>query len=271
MKTTFSIGEMSKLHHTTIQTLRYYDEIGLFVPSHVDEKSGYRYYSTEQFEQLNTIHYLKDLGFSLKEIKAHLEHRSIDGFLDLLQKQQNNTEVKIRELQRVRAKFEHRMNEIVQARKINRLGVVTIRECKERKILKLKENITSEPSLEVALRRLENMSPARSSIFIGGVGLTIDKEQVKNHRFDEYNSIFILCEDHITDHERAAVFPEGTYACIYFRGDRSASPDYYKILLDGIHKKRLQIAGDSIERTLIDDSISRNPEDHLTEIQIPVK
>lgn len=270
MKITFSIGEMSKLHNTTIQTLRYYDEIGLLVPIHVDEKSGYRYYSTEQFEQLNTINYLKDLGFSLKEIKTHVDQRSIEGFINLLQNQKKITDEKIRELQRISAKFEHRMTEIIQAQKIKQFGVVIIQELSERKILKLKQCITSEPSLEISLRNLENMSNVRSSVFIGGVGLTVDIENAKKHKFDEYNSIFILYEDDKVKNEFTTTLPKGRYACIYFRGNRSASPDYYEILLDDIEKNGLQIIGDSIERTLIDHSITMNTENHITEIQIPV-
>lgn len=81
MKNRFTIGEMSKLHNVPIKTLRYYDEIGLFKPIKVDKCSGYRYYSTEQFEQLNTIKYLKFLGFSLKEIKKHLETRDVRDFI----------------------------------------------------------------------------------------------------------------------------------------------------------------------------------------------
>jgi len=55
MKNRFSIGEMSILHNVPVKTLRYYDEIGLFKPIEVDSNNRYRYYSTEQFEQLNTI------------------------------------------------------------------------------------------------------------------------------------------------------------------------------------------------------------------------
>ncbi|WP_276527243.1 MerR family transcriptional regulator [Brevibacillus reuszeri] len=55
----FLIGEISKLFQMDVRTLRYYDEIDLFKPTHVDERTGYRYYTIEQFEQLNTILYLK--------------------------------------------------------------------------------------------------------------------------------------------------------------------------------------------------------------------
>ncbi len=104
MKNRFSIGEMSKLHNIPVKTLRYYDEIGLFKPMKVDEHNGYRYYATEQFEQLNTINYLKFLGISLKDIKDQLENRDIDGFLHLMKKQQEITEMKIRELELIKSR-----------------------------------------------------------------------------------------------------------------------------------------------------------------------
>lgn len=186
MKNRFSIGEMAKLHQTTIKTLRYYDEIGLLKPIQIDVKNGYRYYLTEQFEQLNTIQYLKELGFSLNEIKIHLEHRDINGFLDLLTKQKELTEAKIKELELVKHRFENRIKDIKQVREIRELGVVSIKEVKERKIVRLIETISSEPQLEVALRQLENLSNLKSSIFIGGVGLTISSNNMFNNKFNEY-------------------------------------------------------------------------------------
>lgn len=38
---------MAKLHNTTIKTLRYYDEIGLWKPIQININNGYRYYSTD--------------------------------------------------------------------------------------------------------------------------------------------------------------------------------------------------------------------------------
>ena len=270
IKNKFSIGEMSKLHNTTIKTLRYYDEIGLLKPIQIDENNGYRYYSTEQFEQLNTINYLKDLGFSLGEIKVHLEHRNIDDFLELLEKQKELTENKIRELQRINNRFQSRIEDIQHARRIRELGIAIIKDIKERRIARLLETISSEPELEISLRRLENMSNMHSSVFIGGVGLTIASRQIKNEKFDEYNSIFILVDKDDIRNEFVTTLPQGKYACIYYRGNHSDSPEYYKILLNYIKENGLQIIGDSIERTIIDYYISKNKEDYLTELQIPI-
>ncbi|BAB07215.1 MerR family transcriptional regulator [Halalkalibacterium halodurans] len=270
MKNQFPIGEMAKLHNTSIKTLRYYDEIGLLKPDYIDPNNGYRYYSTEQFEHLNTIHYLKELGFSLKEIKKHLEDRDIDGFLTLLEKQKELTEAKIKELERINRRFENRIHDIKWARHIEELGIVTIKDMEKRKIVRLKETIRSEPELEITLRQLENKSKMTSSIFIGGVGLTVSMRNIKSNKFNEYNSIFILIEDDIQN-PLVATLQEGKYACIYFRGNHHDSPKYYKALLNYIQTNNLHMIGDAIERTIIDHYISESKDDYLTEIQIPIK
>ncbi|HZG14649.1 MAG TPA: MerR family transcriptional regulator [Candidatus Bathyarchaeia archaeon] len=64
----FKISEFSKLCQVSTKTLRYYDQIGLLKPSHVDAVNGYRYYSADQLHRVNRIYALKDLGFTLEQI-----------------------------------------------------------------------------------------------------------------------------------------------------------------------------------------------------------
>lgn len=58
-------GEFAKLMGVTKETLFHYDEIGLFCPECVTE-NGYRQYSVNQVEVMNTILLLKELGMPLK-------------------------------------------------------------------------------------------------------------------------------------------------------------------------------------------------------------
>lgn len=67
----YRIGEFSKMSKTTIKTLRFYDEIGLFKPNKVDD-NGYRYYQIEQMEDLEKIIKLKFLGIPLDKIQSVL-------------------------------------------------------------------------------------------------------------------------------------------------------------------------------------------------------
>lgn len=65
----FRIGDFSRIARVSARLLRFYDEIGLFEPAHADTQSGYRYYTLGQLAQLNRITVLKDLGFSLDQIR----------------------------------------------------------------------------------------------------------------------------------------------------------------------------------------------------------
>ncbi len=76
------IGEMARLNDVSVQTLRYYDEIGLLKPAYVDEESGYRYYQLSQSARLDLIQFLKSLNFSLDEIALLLDNPENDELLD---------------------------------------------------------------------------------------------------------------------------------------------------------------------------------------------
>jgi len=101
MKNKFSIGQMARLNNVSIKTLRYYDEIGLFRPFEMDTASGYRYYSIEQFKELDIILYLKMMGVPLKDIKKQLENRSLDDFISILENIRRITREKIEVLKRI--------------------------------------------------------------------------------------------------------------------------------------------------------------------------
>lgn len=65
----FKIGEFSKLTQVSIRMLRYYDEVGLLKPAEVDLFTGYRMYSAEQIPVLQKIILLRDTKFTTVEIK----------------------------------------------------------------------------------------------------------------------------------------------------------------------------------------------------------
>ena len=65
----FRIGDFSRIARVSARLLRFYDELGLFVPAHADEQTGYRYYAIEQLAELNRILVLKELGFNLDQVR----------------------------------------------------------------------------------------------------------------------------------------------------------------------------------------------------------
>jgi len=66
----FRIGEFSKICNVSVKTIRYYESYGLLNPVYVDNITGYRYFDKTSCTRLLEIKMLKELGFSLKEIKG---------------------------------------------------------------------------------------------------------------------------------------------------------------------------------------------------------
>lgn len=72
MEFILKIGDFSYINNIPIQTLRYYDKIGLLKPYRIDQKTNYRYYHINQSQIVDEIQYLRQLDFSLEEIKGIL-------------------------------------------------------------------------------------------------------------------------------------------------------------------------------------------------------
>ncbi|WP_236914718.1 MerR family transcriptional regulator [Clostridium sp. Cult2] len=64
------IGEVSKKYNIGIETLRYYDKIGLLT---VERRYNNRYYTEEDIKKLQSIMVMKEMMFSLEDIKKILE------------------------------------------------------------------------------------------------------------------------------------------------------------------------------------------------------
>lgn len=64
-----SIGEFSRVTQLSIKALRFYHRKGILNPDKIDYDSKYRYYRSSAVQKALSIKKLKDLGFSLNEIK----------------------------------------------------------------------------------------------------------------------------------------------------------------------------------------------------------
>jgi Cu(I)-responsive transcriptional regulator len=71
MKGTFSIGELARATGTKLETIRYYERIGLLPPP-ARTSGNYRAYAERHLARLSFIRRGRDLGFSLDDIRELL-------------------------------------------------------------------------------------------------------------------------------------------------------------------------------------------------------
>ena len=106
MKKYFSIVETAKIVHTTSETLRHYDRIGLVKPSQKDEWTHYRYYTEQDIVRLNTVRALQVMDLPLQEIKKILDYDDLEKIVDFLAQAEKKADEKIATLQYSKSKIQ---------------------------------------------------------------------------------------------------------------------------------------------------------------------
>lgn len=108
----YTVGQVAQIARVTVRTLHHYDAIGLLRPS-ARTGAGYRRYAAGDLERLQRILLYRELGFSLEQIAAVLDDRTVDP-LDHLRRQRELLAGRIERLQGMLARVE----EIMEARKM---------------------------------------------------------------------------------------------------------------------------------------------------------
>jgi len=271
LKDVFSIGEVSKLFQIQSSAIRYYCDIGLLTPTYIDPVTGYRYFSTEHFERLNTIKYLQKLGLSLLEIQTFIDHRDPVLLMKQLEAQREITHQKITELEEIKQKINNRLQQIEEALSQQHIGEIREQFFPSRKIVVLRQTIPSGADLELSIRLLENSSKLQSAVFLGKVGMSISKQKMNQRKFDSYDAIFLFVENEVAEISVQEELLAGLYLTLRFQGTHVDAGIYYEQLLHYLEQKRYEIIGDSVEVTYVDYGLSNNTNEFVTEIQIPVK
>lgn len=101
MKAYLTVGEMGRMFGLNVQTLHYYDKIGLFCPQLRNEENGRRRYRFDQVYQLATIRYLRKMGYPLEDVRVYLNSRSPVHTMELLKERSAALRAQWQELMRI--------------------------------------------------------------------------------------------------------------------------------------------------------------------------
>lgn len=103
MKEHLRIGELARLFHLDVQTLRLYEEKGLLLPEGREPESNYRIYRSDQAYPLALIRYLRRLECPLAEIGNFMCQRSFTDTCSYLRHQSEILRARHQELLRLDA------------------------------------------------------------------------------------------------------------------------------------------------------------------------
>ena len=174
----FQIGEMARLFHLSVSSIRHYEQLGLLKPEYTDPETGYRYYTPRQFEVFNTIRYLRALDMPLQEIADFLQNRDVDNIEKKLRQQMDAVVRKRQELQRIERKIDNRLRQIQDAQ-ASELGRITLERTPVCRLFRLRESlrIREYQDMELPTSRLAQ-AQGEAVVFLGKVGVSVSRERL---------------------------------------------------------------------------------------------
>ena len=269
-----SISEMAQIHDISRQTLIYYDKIDLFKPEIIDEKNGYRYYSTLQIPLLREICFLRAIGMSLEDIRKNNEYNNSESTISLLESQNDKIDKQIKQLETQKKLIEKRVQIYRNATSYADADYKpTIETFPERRFLyhEWREGNHTRYELHYALMKIWNESEAYGILPSRRWGALFFKDEVEKGMPLNHAGGCCQINYDIPDLPGLHILPEGEYVCMPKFGMPYETSHINK-LLSWVKENNYEIAGDIYEECLL-DSIFYDDDNELDfcEIQIPIR
>ncbi|MHB1394003.1 MAG: GyrI-like domain-containing protein [Clostridia bacterium] len=269
MKDKFLIGELAKLFNISTDTLRHYDKVDLLKPD-CDMRNDYRYYSIRDFFKLSRILFFKSLDISLENIKEYMNNKNKNNLLSLLKKKEEEIDIKINRLNNLKKKIQTKL-ELLES--INsELDQVKIKRIPERAGVFLDMNdVENDCEIIQAFKKNEKYLKISSWLIEGQVYTSLSKENMENRILNKFRYFIEIVTLDSEPCKQMKVITENEYACIAFLGPYRDMGKHYELLIRWIDENGYQIAGDSIEKNIVDYGFSDSESEYISEIQIPIK
>lgn len=265
----YTIGEVVRLTGVSSHTLRYYDRMDIFKPSHIDAETGYRYYDSNQFWKLEIIKLCKYMELPLDDMREILKRNKDDVFVEVLEKQRNVITEQIRKYRKVLKDLDWYMDENQHMNEVKEEKQnIVIKELEERKVI-YRQNVRSYKEFHLTLQSISLGETEKQDTIRRHYGHFFNLAEFQKgffYRDGEFLDLG-LTEYKNTNKKDIAVLPKGKYVTLItnVRGEKSGIRRLLKYLQDN-KLKPLMVFGTEIGWPLFDAL-----EDLYCEVQILVE
>lgn len=250
MKDYLTIGEISRMFGLNVQTLYYYDSIGLFCPHYRDPVNGRRKYEFDQVYPLAAICYMRRLGYSLEEIRKQQSTQHLEQALESLEERSRKLKRQWQELLSVDEAIQRKVRFIKQEMQDIRAGEIQIKEYGPRKYFILGDEDT--------LYRHNSFYFYPTIAFYEGekkyFGAYLDSNE---ERIPEF-----VPQDQIQE------IPGGMYLCAYHLGGYETAPDTIRHMRES--HPELKLEEKAINFNIVDQFVESGRENYITYTQIRI-
>ncbi|MBU0755580.1 MAG: MerR family transcriptional regulator [Planctomycetes bacterium] len=265
----YQIGDFSRISSLSVKTLRFYHDKGILIPTVVDEESGYRYYDERLLSQARAIRVLRDLEFSINEIKEIVDSCEDDSDLvEFLIAKSMEIGEKIQRYQSIEKRLKTVIKQEEESKMVNQSNEVTEKRLDDMLIASMRVKTTYSESGKLfgkiyracgrhAAGRLFNMYWDKGYVE-GDADIEICLPVKK-----------VVEKDGIT----SRILKGGRTLSVIHKGPYGTQGPAYKALIDYIEKNKLKCAQPPREIYIKGPGMifKGNPNNYITEIQMVVE
>ena len=272
MKKYFTCSELAKLCGISKQTLIFYDREDIFKPKKIGENNGYRYYSADQLETLDSILILKEIGLPLSQIREIMKKRSISDIVNILNIQRENIEKRIQRDILTSQRIKRKLNAIgrISASEHNTQPHIVTQESDEYLGV---ENVQQPGDLwqvDVAFKKLFKNAKENDWSHFYQLGVMVSTDKLRGGIYTQAQYAIMPVQNKF-DGEKCIVKPKGEYVRCLHIGDYDSIGVTYKKMLSFIDENALKCSDYSYEYCVMDNLTSQDDSEYMTEIYIGVE
>lgn len=269
-KNTFLIGELSKLFEIGVDSIRYYEEVGILHPQR-DPNNNYRCYTVEDVRKIVLIRELLNLNFSTEQIKEFTIDRNIDKTIALLEKELQVVNEQIVSLYETKSNLQNRLNNMRALLQKTDTEIIRVVEQDKRACIMVTEDHL--PDLYVDYYVIKYMHSHRNHIdTIGACDCyTLDLPGSNPDSLYYRTKNVFFYSPYLPQNECNYFLPAGKYLSMTYRGALCKTKELLPQLFEYAKQEHYMITGEPIEFCHIDDYETNNESEYLIELQLPVE
>lgn len=264
---TLKIGDISKIYQISLDSLRYYERIGLIKPTR--QSNQYREYEYVDLWKLNVIKQLRLLNFDFDTIKHYLNNRTLASSKAMLEETVTRIDEDITRLTALKRGLIESKAIIETYESLPIDGHVSIKPLPERHCIQVAEMVQSFSQVDYYFRKLQLKSNDQIPL-IGNKTLCVFMPKDRLHLAEGfYSTVFSF---HPTSHrEFDFVLPAGSYLSVFYRGDHHQSREAALHLLEEAHRLGYQPMTDPFEICYLDIHETSDKSEYVTEVQLGIR
>ncbi|MDO4166387.1 MAG: MerR family transcriptional regulator [Eubacteriales bacterium] len=268
-KSTFRIGELSKLFDIGVDSIRYYEKVGILNPLR-NEENNYRLYTIEDVRKLTMIRELLNLNFSTEQIKSFDDNRNVENTKELLAQELNILNEEIVKLYEKRNSIETRLYSLRRNLAKDASEQIKVLDLEERHCLMLSDTNLPDEYVDYYLVKYMHSQQFRIDTIGACDCYTLDMENSNpDSEYLRTKNVFFYSNRML--YHSNYVMPAGKYLSLSYRGSLRKTKQLVPKLYQYAKAHHLKVIGDPIEMCHIDDYETADENEYLTELQLAVK